>query len=117
MVACIDAALAAQNAVVAAESLGLRTVYIGAMRNDPAQVHELLGLPQKAFVVFGLCVGYADPAGRRTRSSRACRNRPCCTTSATTPRPRPATARSTTPKWPNSRPATRCRPRPGPPAC
>ena len=35
MVACIDVALAAQNAVVAAESLGLRTVYIGAMRNDP----------------------------------------------------------------------------------
>ena len=64
MVACIDAALAAQNAVVAAESLGLRTVYIGAMRNDPAQVHELLGLPQKAFVVFGLCVGYADPAAK-----------------------------------------------------
>jgi nitroreductase len=64
MVACIDAALAAQNAVVAAESLGLRTVYIGAMRNDPAQVHELLGLPQKAFVVFGLCVGYADPASK-----------------------------------------------------
>ena len=60
MVACIDAALAAQNAVVAAESLGLRTVYIGAMRNDPAKVHELLGLPPKAFVVFGLCVGYAD---------------------------------------------------------
>jgi hypothetical protein len=64
MVACIDAALAAQNAVVAAESLGLRTVYIGAMRNDPAKVHELLGLPQKAFVVFGLCVGYADPAAK-----------------------------------------------------
>ena len=64
MVACIDAALAAQNAVVAAESLGLRTVYIGAMRNDPARVHELLSLPHKAFVVFGLCVGYADPASR-----------------------------------------------------
>ncbi len=64
MVACIDAALAAQNAVVAAESLGLRTVYIGAMRNDPAQVHELLGLPPKAFVVFGLCVGYADPKSK-----------------------------------------------------
>ena len=50
--------------LVAAESLGLRTVYIGAMRNDPAKVHELLGLPQKAFVVFGLCVGYADPAAK-----------------------------------------------------
>lgn len=64
MVACIDAALTAQNAVVAAQSLGLRTVYIGAMRNDPARVHELLGLPPKAFVVFGLCVGYADPQSK-----------------------------------------------------
>jgi nitroreductase len=60
MVACIDAALAAQNAVVAAQSLGLRTVYIGAMRNDPIRVAELLGLPPQSFVVFGLCVGYAD---------------------------------------------------------
>ena len=32
LVAAIDAALAAQNAVVAAESLGLSTVYIGALR-------------------------------------------------------------------------------------
>jgi nitroreductase len=59
MVACIDVALAAQNAVIAAESLGLQTVYIGAMRNDPVRVARLLGLPPKAFVVFGLCVGYA----------------------------------------------------------
>jgi nitroreductase len=58
MVACIDVALAAQNAVVAAESLGLQTVYIGAMRNDPVRVARLLGLPPQAFVVFGLCVGY-----------------------------------------------------------
>jgi nitroreductase len=58
MVACIDVALAAQNAVVAAESLGLGTVYIGAMRNDPERVAKLLGLPKQSFVVFGLCVGY-----------------------------------------------------------
>jgi nitroreductase len=64
MVACIDAALAAQNAVVAAQSLGLRTVYIGAMRNDPVRVAGLLGLPPRAFVVFGLCVGYADPQAK-----------------------------------------------------
>ncbi|WP_421996575.1 NADPH-dependent oxidoreductase [Reyranella sp.] len=63
-VACVDAALAAQNAVVAAESLGLRTVYIGAMRNDPVRVAELLGLPPRAFVVFGLCVGTGNPATR-----------------------------------------------------
>jgi len=64
MVACIDAALAAQNAVVAAQSLGLRTVYIGAMRNDPVRVARLLGLPPRAFVVFGLCVGTADPTAK-----------------------------------------------------
>ena len=61
LVAAIDAALAAQNATVAAESLGLSTVYIGAMRNDPIQVGELLGLPAGTMGVFGLCVGYADP--------------------------------------------------------
>lgn len=59
LVACIDVALAAQNAVVAAESIGLSTVYIGAMRNDPERVAALLGLPRQSFVVFGLCVGYA----------------------------------------------------------
>jgi len=64
LVASIDAALAAQNAVVAAQSLGLRTVYIGAMRNDPLRVAELLDLPSKCFAVFGLCVGYADPASK-----------------------------------------------------
>ena len=64
MVACIDAALAAQNAVVAAQSLGLRTVYIGAMRNHPVRVARLLGLPPRAFVVFRLCVGYADPQAK-----------------------------------------------------
>ena len=64
LVACIDVALAAQNAVVAAESIGLSTVYIGAMRNDPVRVAELLGLPPRAFVVFGLCVGYPDPTAR-----------------------------------------------------
>ncbi len=63
MVACIDVALAAQNAVVAAESLGLSTLYIGAMRNDPERVAEVFNLPKQAFVVFGLCVGYATEKG------------------------------------------------------
>jgi hypothetical protein len=59
LVACIDVALAAQNAVVAAESIGLSTVYIGAMRNDPERCPTLLACRRNAFVVFGLCVGYA----------------------------------------------------------
>ena len=61
LVAAIDAALAAQCAVTAAESLGLSTVYIGAMRNNPREVGAILGLPQGAMGVFGLCVGSAAP--------------------------------------------------------
>lgn len=59
LVAALDAGLAAQNATVAAESIGLSTVYIGALRNDPEKVSELLGLPPSCMAVFGLCVGYA----------------------------------------------------------
>ncbi len=61
LVAAIDAALAAQNATVAAESLGLNMVYIGALRNDPIEVGRLLGLPPGAMGVFGMCVGYPLP--------------------------------------------------------
>jgi nitroreductase len=60
LTASIDASLAAQNAVLAAESLGLSTVYIGGMRNKPEEVAALVGLPPGTMVVFGLCVGYAS---------------------------------------------------------
>ena len=63
LVAAIDAALAAQNATVAAESLGLSSVYIGALRNNPPEVARIVGLPPGAFAVFGMCVGYASAAG------------------------------------------------------
>lgn len=60
VMALVDAALAAQNAAVAAESLGLGTVYIGAMRNHPEEVAATIGLPPHVFAVFGMCVGYPD---------------------------------------------------------
>jgi nitroreductase len=60
LVAAIDAALAAQNATVAAESLGLSCVYIGALRNNPREVARIVGLPPGTFGVFGMCVGYAS---------------------------------------------------------
>jgi nitroreductase len=63
LVAAIDAALAAQNATVAAESFGLSCVYIGALRNNPQEVARVVGLPSGAFGVFGMCVGYASAAG------------------------------------------------------
>jgi nitroreductase len=68
LVAAIDAALAAQNAVIAAESLGLSTVYIGALRNRPQEVAKALDLPTGCLAVFGLCVGYAnDKAGAQVK--------------------------------------------------
>jgi hypothetical protein len=62
LLACIDAALAAQNAAVAAEALGLGIVYLGAIRNNPREVSALLELPAKTFAVFGMCLGHPDPA-------------------------------------------------------
>ncbi len=61
VVAAVDAALAAQNAVVAAESLGLGTCYVGSLRNTPIEVAAELKLPPDCMAVFGLAVGYADP--------------------------------------------------------
>ena len=58
----VDTALAAQNAVSAAESLGLGAVYIGAMRNRPQEVARELGLPPLTMAAFGMCLGWPDPA-------------------------------------------------------
>jgi len=62
IVGVVDAALAAQSTLIAAESLGLGGVYIGAMRNQPEQVAAALKLPPHAFAVFGMSIGYPDPA-------------------------------------------------------
>lgn len=61
LVAAIDAALAAQNFVIAAESIGLGAVYIGGIRNQPDNVSQLLHLPPLVFPVFGLALGRPDP--------------------------------------------------------
>lgn len=58
----VDAALAAQNAVTALESLGLGCCYIGAMRNKPEEVAKELNLPPNVFAVFGMTIGVPDPA-------------------------------------------------------
>jgi nitroreductase len=60
VLAVIDAALAAQNAVIAAEALGLGTVYIGGIRNHPLDVVAELQLPARVFPVFGVCIGWPD---------------------------------------------------------
>ncbi|WP_010203217.1 NADPH-dependent oxidoreductase [Salinibacterium sp. PAMC 21357] len=65
LLASIDAALALQNALVAAESLGLGAVPIGAVRNRPSLIAEELGLPAGVFAVAGLTIGYPKPGVRR----------------------------------------------------
>lgn len=58
MVALIDASLAAQNASVAAESLGLGICYIGGIRNNLEEVGKLLNIPERVIPLFGLAIGY-----------------------------------------------------------
>jgi nitroreductase len=58
LVASIDAALVGMCASLAAESLGLKGVMIGAVRNDAEKSAEILGLPHRVYCVFGLCLGW-----------------------------------------------------------
>lgn len=60
LVASVDTALMAQNIAIAAESEGLGLCYIGGIRNNPAEVSEVLQLPEHVYPVFGMCLGYPD---------------------------------------------------------
>lgn len=57
-----DAMLAAQNATIAAESVGLGACYVGGARNKPRELADLLGLPPRVIGIVGLAVGKPDPA-------------------------------------------------------
>jgi len=60
MVALIDASLAAQNAAVAAESMGLGICYIGGIRNNLDEVKAVLKTPEFVIPLFGMAVGYPE---------------------------------------------------------
>lgn len=55
-----DATIAAQNMVVAAESLGMGTVFLGSLHNDAERIIDLLGLPEYTFPAVGLAVGWSN---------------------------------------------------------
>lgn len=61
LMASIDTSLAAQNAALAAESIGLGVVFLGVMRNTAKAVADIIGLPPYSFVAFGMAVGHPDP--------------------------------------------------------
>jgi len=58
LLAAVDVAIMMQNAGLAAESLGLGFCYIGAIRNQPQEVIELLNLPRLTFPVAGMTLGW-----------------------------------------------------------
>ncbi len=59
LIGVIDAAMAMQNAAVAAHSLGLGSCCIGYTRTAaPSEIADLLALPQGVFVVCGLAIGH-----------------------------------------------------------
>ncbi|NJP39176.1 oxygen-insensitive NADPH nitroreductase [Alkalicoccus luteus] len=60
IVAVTDAALAAQNCSIAAESMGLGICYIGGLRNNIEEVSELLQLPDYVIPLFGIAVGFPE---------------------------------------------------------
>jgi len=60
IIAAVDSAIAMQTAALAAESLGLGMCYIGAIRNNPRAVIELLELPKLVFPVCGMTLGWPD---------------------------------------------------------
>ncbi|SJL85187.1 oxygen-insensitive NADPH nitroreductase [Vibrio palustris] len=58
LIGAVDAGIMAQNCLLAAESMGLGGVYIGGLRNDPARVDDILGLPENSATLFGMCLGH-----------------------------------------------------------
>ncbi len=62
LVSSIDAALVGMSAYLAAESVGLSGVMIGAVRNKPEEVAQVLGLPRLSYCVFGMCLGWPAEA-------------------------------------------------------
>lgn len=72
IIGTVDAALAAQKALIAAQSLGLGGVIVGGIRNDVEEVSQLLQLPQLVYPVFLLCLGYpAENPGTKPRLPQA----------------------------------------------
>jgi nitroreductase len=69
--ACCDALIAAQTAVIAAESLGLGSCYIGDIMENYEVHRDLLSLPRYVFPISLLCIGYPTEAQKnRPQTSR-----------------------------------------------
>jgi nitroreductase len=63
MNSCVDAGLAMQSFILAAESAGLGCCPISQVRNKIEEWCEVLGLPEGVFPIAGLCVGWPSTPG------------------------------------------------------
>ncbi|MGF7036292.1 nitroreductase [Paenibacillus mucilaginosus] len=63
LISTFDAGLMAQNALTAAESMGLGGVFIGGVQVNIAELTEVLNLPKYVIPLVGLCIGH--PAGEK----------------------------------------------------
>ena len=68
--ACCDALIAAQTAVIAAEAVGLGSCYIGDVIENAEKQRELLALPDYVFPAALLCFGYPSGDDKRKLSPR-----------------------------------------------
>ena len=62
LLACADALIAAQTAVLAAESLGIGSCYIGDIKENYETHREMFNLPSYVFPAAMLCFGYPRPS-------------------------------------------------------
>jgi FMN reductase (NADPH) len=58
--AVIDAGLTAENMVLAAEALGLGSVFIGSVWNTLKRIADLLGLPKNVLPLVLVCLGHPN---------------------------------------------------------
>ena len=71
MLACCDALIAAQTAVIAAESLGIGSCYIGDIMENYEVHQRLFDLPRYTFPICLLCLGHAaDAQAKRAPTAR-----------------------------------------------
>jgi nitroreductase len=69
MLACCDALIAAQTTVIAAESCGLGSCYIGDIMENYETHRDLFKLPRYTFPICLLCMGYPTEAQKARQST------------------------------------------------
>lgn len=70
MMSCCDALIAAQNSVIAAESLGIGSCYIGDIMGHCEEHREMFQLPKWVFPITLVCYGYYPEGMERKLTTR-----------------------------------------------